>query len=346
MSGHSPEDTLDRIEDEASAWVVRLGEGALSPEQAREFAAWCAADPEHDRRFRALQRTWSEIPALTHLAALALPIPDNVAAAEPPPSTPRRRWMVGGGVAAAVAAAAAALAVLVPTGRPGSGRYATDLAQSRRITLADGSIVTLGARSAIAVQFARHERRIVLSRGEAFFEVVHDPDRPFLVEAGSSLVRDIGTRFDVKLGDGAMHVSVQEGQVQISGIAGTAPSDEGTAMLRAGQRAEIVAAMPSASTSAPSDHARIVALPSPAAGAWREGRLVYDNGRLADLVADVNRYYAPGVRLATPDTGELRITASFRTNEIPAFMNALSATLPVRAEAGSNGAFEISTARR
>jgi len=216
-------------------------------------------------------------------------------------------------------------------------RYATELAQSRRIVLSDGSVVTLGARSAIAVRFTGAERRVVLQGGEAFFEIAHQAARPFLVEAGASLVRDIGTKFDVKLGAGTMHVSVQEGQVQISPAA---RADTAEAMLRAGQHAEIALAR------VDEDRARIAVLPSQAAGAWREGRLVYDNARLADLIADVNRYYAPGVRLAAPEVGELRITASFRTNEIPAFMNALSATLPVKAEAGPDGVFAITASAR
>ena len=47
----------ERIESEASAWVVRLSEDKLSPEQERALAQWRAADPEHESRFLALQRT-------------------------------------------------------------------------------------------------------------------------------------------------------------------------------------------------------------------------------------------------------------------------------------------------
>ncbi len=329
-------DRVDRIEAEASEWVVRLGEGHLSPEQERAFAAWRRADPEHDRRFEAIQRTWRDIPALTGLAGLA-PMEKPAAPAAAGAPRPGRRTMFGG-LAAATAAAAAAWVFLMPhMPADPEQRYATELAQSRRIVLSDGSVVTLGARSSIAVRFTGAERRVVLQGGEAFFEIAHQAARPFLVEAGASLIRDIGTKFDVKLGAGTMHVSVQEGQVQIERAA---RADTAEAMLRAGQRAEIALAR------AADDRARIAVLPSQATGAWREGRLVYDNARLADLIADVNRYYAPGVRLATLEAGELRITASFRTNEIPAFMNALSATLPVKAEAGPDGAFAIAESAR
>jgi len=328
---------VDRIEAEASEWVIRLGEGSLSPEQERAFAAWRGADPEHDRRFIAIRRTWAEIPALTGLAALApmeRAVVQPVSAAPPPHG---RRALFGGLAAIAAAAAAVFVFALPRTPVDPEQHYTTALAQSSRIALPDGSVVTLGARSSIVVRFTGAERRVVLQGGEAFFEIAHQAKRPFLVEAGASLVRDIGTKFDVKLGAGTMHVSVQEGQVQIGP---TARADTAAATLRAGQHAEIALAR------ADEERARIAVLPSQAAGAWREGRLVYDNARLADLIADVNRYYAPGARLATPEAGELRITASFRTSEIPAFMNALSATLPVRAEAGPDGVFAIAESRR
>jgi transmembrane sensor len=327
------EDERERIEREASDWVVRIGERTLSPEQEREFAQWRDADPEHERRFRALQRTWGEIPALAGLAALA-PLPQ---AAPAMPAVRRRRWLAGG--AATAAAAAIAVVALIPAGRQGAEQhYATALATSRRIALPDGSIVTLGARSAISVRFSANERRIVLDGGEAFFDVVHDAGRPFLVQAGRALVRDIGTRFDVKLGVRTVHVAVQEGQVQVGGARA---DDSDAAMLRAGQRAEVAQAASSGGRAV----TEIVASPLQAAGAWRDGRLVYDNSRLADLVADVNRYYAPGVRLTAGNLGELRITASFRTNEIPAFMDALDGTLPVAVRTGPNGGFEISASR-
>ena len=112
-------------------------------------------------------------------------------------------------------------------------------------------------------------------------------------------------------------------------------------LLRAGERAEVELTsfdLPTAFAPAPP---AIVALPAQAPGAWREGRLVYDNVRLADLVADLNRYYAPGVHLDPGAIGDMRIMASFRTNEIPAFMSALGATLPVRATEYADGAFRV-----
>lgn len=339
MSARSHDQARDRIDHEASSRIVRASEGALSPEEHRELEAWRAADARHDRTFQAMLRTWDEIPALGGLASL-VPPPDPAAAPVRPQDGLRRAYRVSFAALGSAAAAVAAL-FLVPGAWPKTERhYATAVAKTNRVTLPDGSVVTLGARSAITVKFSDTERRVVITGGEAFFEVAHNAARPFLVEAGSSIVRDIGTKFDVNLGDRSVRVSVLEGLVQVMRTGGGA-KPASLKLLRAGERAEVELAffeLPSASAAAPP---AIVALPAQAPGAWREGRLVYDNVRLADLVADVNRYYAPGIHLDSGAIGDMRIMASFRTNEIPAFMSALGATLPVRATEDADGAFRV-----
>ena len=336
-------DDQDRIDREASAWLVAIEEDGLDPERQRAFDAWHASDPRHAATYAEMRETWDDIPELTDLAHLAPAANDDESGALP---NGERRWRrVSFGALGAVAAAAVAF-IAVPSElyRP-SPRYATALAEIRSVTLPDGSKVVLGAKSEISVRFSDKARRIVLTGGEAFFDVVHNAARPFLVEAGNSIVRDIGTRFNVNLAKGSVRVSVVEGLVEVArvdDVTGATPK-----RLKAGQRTEMfAAAAPAISMFATAAAAPIVVQSAPSPVAWQEGRLVYDNVRLADLAADVNRYYAPGVSLANPRVGELRVTASFKTSEIPAFMTALSATLPVRAEKNGDGGFTVSQAPR
>lgn len=339
-------DEQERIDREASDWVMLAEERPLTPAEEAALAAWRAADPRHDRTYRAMLRTWGELPALQELAALA-PL-DDMAAPEPAPArTPRfaaRRW------AAAVTALAAVLLALLAVPallNPASESYATDLAELRRLTLEDGSIVTLGAKSRIEVRIGEGERRVLLKDGEAFFEVAHDPRRPFVVDAGSSLVRVLGTKFDINRASSGVRVAVLEGVVQVSEKAPAGDDAEATApprLLRAGQRIELAArpAAPAAvATAAPQ-----APLPAQAPGAWREGKLVYDNVRIADLIADVNRYYAPGVTIADPQAGELRITAAFRTDEIESFLEALDRGFPVEVDGSADQGFRVKMAAR
>ena len=338
MSTSAAATEQERIDSEASAWLVRVEDGRLSFEARKEFEAWRAADHRHAGTYNEMARTWAEIPELSDLADL---VPAPVLAGVAP--VPRRRWPLVAGSLAGVAAVLLAIWGVHASLFDGGERYHTQIAEMRIVTLPDGSSVTLGAKSAIAVRYTDTERRIELSGGEAFFDVFHNARRPFVVAAGGSLIRDIGTKFDVNLSTGTVRVSVLEGKVAVSR---TGPSPIRERLIVAGQRTEV----PLVSPSVPQASGVLVApvlvpLPAQAPGAWREGRLTYDNVRLADIVSDVNRYYAPGIELTSPDVGGLRVTASFKTNEIPAFMSALSATLPVRADAQQGGRFKVSEAR-
>ena len=71
-----------------------------------------------------------------------------------------------------------------------------------------------------------------------------------------------------------------------------------------------------------------------AAGAWRQGHLSYIEAPLSELVADLNRYYAPGIRLSDPEIGRFRLTASFRVEDLDTFLSTLPDAAPVRLTRG------------
>ncbi len=95
--------------------------------------------------------------------------------------------------------------------------YTTSTAQIRNIRLEDGSIVHLGADSAIEIAFEPEMRRIQLLSGEAYFEVEPNPMRPFKVEARNVETTVLGTAFDVRLMSDGVTVAVNRGRVGVVG---------------------------------------------------------------------------------------------------------------------------------
>ena len=139
--------------------------------------------------------------------------------------------------------ASGALAYLSPLGHTPTF-YETAVAEIQRAQLPDGSSVTLGPRSRFEFDFSGPVRRVVLVNGEAFFRVAHDGDHPFLVVAGGTQIRAVGTAFNVHRGPIGVTVSVAEGAVEIAKPRVVRSSTqlgarEGSRRLEAGQKSVV-----------------------------------------------------------------------------------------------------------
>jgi len=95
------------------------------------------------------------------------------------------------------------------------------------IKLADGTLAVLDAESSIRfpVAFTGKERRVTIT-GQVYFEVVHNNQQPFYVNAGNQTIEDIGTHFNVNAFDGTIKTTLIEGSVKVNG-----------ALLKPGQQA-------------------------------------------------------------------------------------------------------------
>ena len=89
----------------------------------------------------------------------------------------------------------------------------------RRVMLADGSVIALKPNSSIEYpkNFAKDERRILL-KGEAFFDVSKDKNRPFVISTSQLRVKVLGTSFNVMAYEGAKEaiVAVKTGRVSVA----------------------------------------------------------------------------------------------------------------------------------
>lgn len=330
------------IDEAASDWLVRLSESPHAGAEQDAFEAWLAQDPAHGEAYDALSRTWEDAGQLKHLKALADPNPKLSLPAQLARGVAAlwsRPGLAAGGFLTAAAAAAFAFVFMPPMLERPDAAFATPIAETRDVRLPDGSVVTLGAHSEIETFYSATERRVRLTSGEAFFDVVHNESLPFVVEAGGTIIRDIGTKFNVRRSDQRIGVSVAEGVVQVSQRGETARA--GDRILRAGEQLDVAQrlALPFIQ---PAALPATQAIQTSAVAPWRAGRLSYNDAPLSELVADVNRYYAPGVHLASSEAGQLRVTASFRTNEIPAFLDALGSALPVEVAQRSDHSFDVS----
>lgn len=349
LSPQTTDDAAD-IDKTAAAWLARGAIERLTSAERADLEAWLNADDRHRAAYESAGAVWSEMEGSDVLAAQAARLR---AETEPAPGlfdrlrvgafwdVLRPAMPVGAAGLAAVAALAVVLTVFMSGPEDGAVQYAdareTVTAEVRDEVLEDGSTVTLGAKSAIQVAFSPTERRVVLSEGVAFFSVAKDPNRPFFVEAGETTVRVVGTQFDVHRGPEGVKVSVLEGVVEVLEDAPSTRTEERKQRLTAGQR--VVATRGGAI-------ATVSEVPVREAGAWRSGRLIYDNASLREVIADANRYYDGVITFDAPSLGDLKVSASFRTDQIDAMINTLTRGLPVDADRTSRGRIVLRERRR
>ncbi len=229
-------------------------------------------------------------------------------------------------------AVAATLLVAVGVGAyvvraPHSDRYATPVGGLASVPMADGSKVTLNTDSQIRIALTDSERRVELKHGEAFFEVSKDPNRPFVVRAGSERVIAVGTKFSVRREGDDIEVVVTEGKVRVEGSAtGQGSRTDGSAdvfltpgsIARAGEAGVLVQrkTLPEAEEQL----------------SWRTGVLMFRDQSLQEAVAEFNRYNERKIVIQDPAVASLKIEGNFRATNVEAFVRLLESGFPVRAE--------------
>lgn len=307
-----PDSAINR---QARDWALAVFGEPFPPERSRALGQWLEADPRHALAYAEAERLM-----------LALGEFDAAAKVQPrrPPVTP---WLWSAGAALAACLVAAVLLV------PQPATYVAGMT-IRSAALHDGSTVLLAPGSTLRAAAWWTDRRYVLERGEALFDVRHAAGRRFEVVAGPARVTVLGTRFDVRNGQsGEVRVAVQRGSVAVARTAGRADL---AATPRLGPGDVLTLGPSTLQRGTLADPAQV--------GAWTSGQLAYASAPLGDIVADINAYGRVRTTVAAP-ADRLRLTASFRVDQAEAFVAGLPDLLPVTVETRPDGT-QLITARR
>ncbi len=316
----------------AAYWFARAHSGNFTEAERLAFQQWRQAAAGNEREYGALERIWQ---AADHIPRAEL----QRLLDAPEPSARRsvragRRSLLAGGVS--LCAAAVAGGVWAFQQRPGPVRFAAELAtrpgERRREVLPDGSILELNTRSRASVRYFDQQRRVELAEGEAMFIVSRDAARPFIVDAGTALVRVTGTEFDVRRDGDSVGVVVQSGSVEVT--SGSRWNRE-RVMLAAGQ----------GTRAAPDQPLPVTAADVAALTAWRQDKVVFKDRPLEEVVREMNRYLELPIRLTDSRLGRLSIAGVFDVRDAPGFLQALRASLPIAVRLRADGGADLALAR-
>ncbi len=313
------------MEEAAGAWIARLEADDVDDADRRQFAAWLEENPRHAETFDAMRHTWHRLDALGIVS-------DRRDASDGRAAAPQPRTMTAS-LRLAVAATVLLLSgistwLLLP--EPTTLEYRTAVGHQLSVSLQDGSTIELNTDTLIEVDYTDGERKIVLLRGEAHFEVKEDVGRPFVVFAGNGAVRAVGTEFNVYLTeDSAVEVTVTEGIVEVSrsdGPAGRANQTENPLVPKAparigkGQVVRYGQASAVAPIPAPDVERRL---------AWRRGMLSFDGESLEEVVAQVSRYTDIEIIIVDADLRDLRVGGVIKSSDVTALVGLLETAFAV-----------------
>lgn len=295
-------------EREASDWVARMNADDVTADDHARLEVWLRAHPCNAKAYAELTATWDELRKSGPLVR-AVQFGQVMNAASAQPARARRRRA---GALAATAAAIVLSAAWHLYQHQADTRFQTAIGEQVAVILPDGSSLNLNTNSRVDVDYSPASRVIHLKRGEAYFNVAHDAQRPFWVHAGDRWVRAVGTAFNVYLQPAGVQVTVSEGTVKMVDAPGgqAPPSDASYA-----KSAAAVSAGEQAHAQGKADVIRALnAQELNRSLAWRQRSLYFHDEPLGNVVNELMRYTPLKIDVIDAELRQLPVGGTFQTS--------------------------------
>jgi transmembrane sensor len=341
------------IAEQASEWFVANDEAPLGIQESTALVAWLKASPVHVEEFLGVAAIARDLPTAgtgpessldTLLARARAEEEDPVqsfwsgvfAAVR---DVAARRWHSAAVSVGAVGVASLGLLLwnlrpIAPASPPDEAtalHFQTRHGEQQTHRLADNSVLHLNTDSAVTVRYSQTQRVVVLTSGEAEFEVTHEPKRAFRVLAGPAEIVDLGTQFDVRLRPDSTVVAVIAGRVAVKpspmrGKGGVGSSQNHlprSVRLGANQQISVAEGQwPAIPT----------AVDAQRTTAWLHRQIVFDHEPLEQVAAEFNRYALKPIEITAPELRGLEVSGIFSTDDTEEFLAFLRSLEGVRVD--------------
>jgi ferric-dicitrate binding protein FerR (iron transport regulator) len=184
------------------------------------------------------------------------------------------------------------------------------------VKLSDHSVVTLNHHSALdyPVEFKKNTRELILKKGEAFFEVSPDKQKPFIVHTQVADIRVVGTSFNVITTQDQTEISVREGKVWVkAGLDSALLTKGSTALFTLGKAASIVEEEKESNVWGYATH-----------------KLVFKDTPLKTAIKDIEKAYTCSISVANKNIGKCKLTATFDRDEVDKVINLIAEILNLK----------------
>lgn len=194
---------------------------------------------------------------------------------------------------------------------------AVERGQKANITLPDGSKAWLNSQSKLtySADYNVDNRKLQLD-GEAYFEVAHNPEKPFIVESNDIEIEALGTAFGVKAynEDNIISSILMEGKVRVT-------TPDGASVLMPNERVIYDKTSRKKSQSKVTNATDFTG--------WMHNELRFENESLEEIAKNIQRIYNTEIIFASEQLKNQRYTGTVNNNSLESVLNIITLTSPV-----------------
>ncbi|SHF80227.1 FecR family protein [Mariniphaga anaerophila] len=216
----------------------------------------------------------------------------------------------------------------------GSVNYSEIISDKNQVVneyvLPDGTLVTLNSNSKLEfpTKFNNNVREVTIT-GEAFFDVAHNPETPFIINAGNARVQVLGTSFNVNAypESKTVEVVVKTGTVKVTGNKNTNISDLKEITLKPGEKGTFINSIGKLEKSTNANQNYL---------AWKTRILLFNNTPLSEVIFYLNETYHTDIQLKEEYLNDLILTAQFDKKPVEFVLNVIRLTFDLKLEKENN----------
>lgn len=307
----------------AIEWLTLLQSSKMSKAQQAHFLKWLEQDPSHQLAFIQAEALWQRGAALSQVG-----VPDKEGGVT-------SSWVFwgysGGALVAACILLVSILFLFVHNPIEPEIYFSKGTGHRPSHQLSDGSTIHLNINSSIEIEMSSKTQRLAtLQYGEVFFDVAHNPKRPFVIQTRNGRVTVLGTRFSVRGQENKTVVTVLDGRVKLDV---QLPDNGHTEVISKNQEGEMSIAQ----------GLNVKSVDAAKALAWRDDVLHFAGEPLSQVVEQLNRYYEQSVEITDDQLGQLKIVAVLPlSNELKLNLETLATNLGLTVEGDEkNGVYRL-----
>lgn len=300
--------------------IVKYLSGEASPEQALTISDWLR-EPNNKVRFDQFESTWNSVLVKKKPTFDTQPAWNKIDDSIKAPHTIATRhvhvawWSTKAFRIAASLLFVTVTAVLVTMKFSDNTKYLTTSSQSgtSHVTLSDQSHITLFRFTTLTYpdQFNKNVRQVNFVKGEAFFQVTHDDQKPFMIHTSAAEIKVVGTEFNVAVTNDQVEVSVKEGKVLVYSAGDSLYLTAGmTGVFQRGKKLSVDQNLADNNV-----------------WSYATRKLTFKDTPLSSVIRDIERTYDCSISIAGGDISKCKLTATFDNDSVDKIINLIAETL-------------------